>query len=567
MTPLLRYRNPGAAARWLCEAFGFREHDSAQESDQHVKYILLALGDSSVLVRPVSNSVFDDLMVEPSAVGGANTHVLYVTIPDAEAHCRQAKAAGAKVELEPQDDGLGGRFYTCRDPEGHLWSFGTNSYGRSGSLPASWQPEARVPAVVGLQAASGAQQRRPIRRRSLTAAAILAALAAGWMLYESYTHSSFQGTAMTTGAVERNDGKSEPMPLEPGRRLAAGDVASEAATRLEEERNRRLAAEGALADAAARLTDAAARLAEEREARVRAETASAAAETKRAQDSTSAVEARQALQRLEGDLARERREAAAALGALQERLAQQMAQTARDKEGAARALTASQQLLLEHKSAAERAQAELAAQGAQAANERSQQAAAAIAASAEAVAARDEAAQLERERAKQKEELEAAYTTLKAIRGELEALRAAQQQPRRVEASQPEIQVAAAEPQVALAPLVVAPPPTARPTTPCAQAVQGKVRLGPKGSRAWPEGSLVRLCHGAETSVEPARCFDELMRGKISWGTGNTWTAANALMLCAGTRNARQTLDCFATSIAANETWASAINNCRLAKQ
>ena len=161
MTPLLRYRNPGAAARWLCEAFGFREHDSAQEFDQHVKYILLALGDSSVLVRPVSNSVFDDLMVEPSAVGGANTHVLYVTIPDAEAHCRQAKAAGAKVELEPQDDGLGGRFYTCRDPEGHLWSFGTNSYGRSGSMPASWQPDARVPAVVGLQAASGAQQSAP----------------------------------------------------------------------------------------------------------------------------------------------------------------------------------------------------------------------------------------------------------------------------------------------------------------------------------------------------------------------------------------------------------------------
>ena len=579
MTPLLRYRNPGAAARWLCEAFGFREHDSAQESDQHVKYILLGLGGSCVLVRPVSNSVFDDLMVEPSAVGGANTHVLYVTIPDAEAHCTHAKSAGAKVELEPQDDGLGGRFYTCRDPEGHLWSFGTNRYGQSGnlsgSLPASWQPDARVPAAAGLGAASGAQQARPIRRRSLTAAAILAALAAGWMLYESYTHSSFEGTAMTTAAVEPNNGKSEPMAPEPGRRLAAADVASEAATRLEEERNRRLAAEGALADAAARLSDAAARLAEEREARLRAETTSAAAESKRAQDSTSVVEARQALQRLEGDLARERREAAAALGALEQRLAQHMTQTTQDKEAAARALTASQQLLLEHKSAAERTQAELSAQRAQAANERSQQAAAAIAASAEAVAARDEAAQLERDRAKQKEELEAAYTTLKAIRGELEALRAAQQQPRRVEASQPETPVAAAEPQVALAPLVapalaplvVAPPPPARPANPCAQAVQGKVRLGPKGSRAWPEGSLVRLCHGAETSVEPARCFDELMRGKISWGTGNTWTAANALMLCAGTRNARQTLDCFATSIAANETWAAAINNCRLAKQ
>jgi uncharacterized glyoxalase superfamily protein PhnB len=558
MTPLLRYRNPGAAARWLCEAFGFREHDSAQESEQHVKYILLRLGDSSVLVRPVSNSVFDDLMVEPSAVGGANTHVLYVTIPDAEAHCTHAKSAGAKVELEPQDDGLGGRFYTCRDPEGHLWSFGTNSYG------ASWQPDGRVPAATGLKAAR--RGHRPIRRRSLTAAAILAALAAGWTLYESYTHSSFEGTAMTSLAVEPSDGKSEPLAHQPGGRLAAGEVASEAATRLEEERNRRLAAEAALADTAARLTEAAARLAEEREAKLRAETTAVAAGAKRAQDSASLLEARQALRRQEEDLARERREAAAALGALRERLAQQMTQTAQDKEAAARALAASQQLIVEHKSAVERAQAELAAQRAQAANERSQQAAAAIAASAEAVAARDEAAQLERERSKQKQELEAAYTTLKAIRGELESLRAAQQQPRRVEASQPETQLAAAEPQAALAPLVVAPPPPERPATPCAQAVQGKVRLGPKGSRAWPEDSLMRLCHGAETSVEPARCFDELMRGKISWGTGSTWTAPNALILCAGTRNARQTLDCFTNSIAANETWASAISTCRLAK-
>jgi uncharacterized glyoxalase superfamily protein PhnB len=95
MTPVLRYRNPGAAARWLCEAFGFHEQESAQESDQHVKYILLRLGDSGVLVRPVSNSVFDDLMLEPSAVGGGNTHVLYLPIGDAEQHCARAKAAGA----------------------------------------------------------------------------------------------------------------------------------------------------------------------------------------------------------------------------------------------------------------------------------------------------------------------------------------------------------------------------------------------------------------------------------------------------------------------------------------
>jgi hypothetical protein len=96
--------------------------------------------------------------------------------------------------------------------------------------------------------------------------------------------------------------------------------------------------------------------------------------------------------------------------------------------------------------------------------------------------------------------------------------------------------------------------------------VQGKVRLGPNGSRTWPEASLARLCQGAEASLEPARCFDELMRGKISWGTGTTWKVGHAMMLCAGTRNARQTLDCFQSSITANEPWAAAISHCRPAK-
>jgi len=579
MTPVLRYRNPGAAARWLCDAFGFREHESAQESDHHVKYILLRLGDSGVLVRPVTNSVFDDLMVEPSAVGGGNTHVLYLPILDAELHCERAKAAGAKVELEPQQDGLGGHFYTCRDPEGHLWSFGTKDYdlGTPPSVLAA-QRSALPPAARSAANTQG-DKPRPLAR-GLAVAAMLGALAAGWLLYDAYTQGAFEaGTAITTAAVER--GSDQPAPRS---RVSPQELASEAALQLTEERGRRLAAEAAVAEATAKVTEA-------QGLRLAAETRAADAEAKLSQMSAAAAEARSSAQT---ETARERREAKEALAAAEQRLAEQLAETARDREAAGRALREAQALLSEEKAAGARTQAALEAVQAEAGSERSRQAAAAIAASAEADATRQQLAELEQEKGKQTLELEGAYTTLKAIRGELETLRAFQAarreamsapavplaaaepqsspppaaEPAREAAAAPAAPVAAVEPAAASAPLAnPALPAPARATTPCTQAVQGRVPLGPKGSRIWPEGSLARLCHGAETSVEPARCFDELMRGKISWGTGTTWTVSNALILCAGTRNARQTLDCFATNIAGNETWSAAINACRLAKQ
>src|SRR5262245_37286342 len=601
MTPVLRYRNPGAAARWLCEAFGFQEHESAQESDRHVKYILLRLADSCVLVRPIASSVFDDLMVEPSAVGGGNTHVLYVPVADAELHCARAQAAGAKVELEPQDDGLGGRFYSCRDPEGHLWSFGTKTYGAASPARTALTAVPGAPTPAKPLEGSG-RGRRGVLARAGAGLLLLAALSAGWLLYEAYTQGAFEaGSALSTGAVEHG-APGEPTP-ELGRRLATQDLAADSAAQLGEEMSRRRAAEAGAAEAAAKL-------AEEQALRAAAESRARDTEGKLAQLSTGAAEARQAVESLETDAARERREAKAALAAPEQRHAAEAAQSLRDKESAAKALASAEQALNEAKAQSARAEAQREAVEAEAARTRARQAAAAMAAAAEAAAARHDAAQLEQERTREASELEAAYATLKAVRGEVEALRAAQQAANRepsaeltatrqqlaelegerarqgaeLEAAYTTLNAIRGEieglragkrptggdptPQVAAADLQPAAGANAaqRPSTPCAQAVQGKVRLGPKGTRVWPEGSLARLCHGAETSLEPARCYDELMRGKISWGTGTTWTAPNALILCAGTKNARQTLDCFATAIAANDTWAAAINACRLAK-
>lgn len=62
--------------------------------------------------------------VAPRDVGGV-TATAYIVIDDVDAHHARAVAAGAEIVAPPEDQDYGGRHYCCRDPEGHLWSFGS----------------------------------------------------------------------------------------------------------------------------------------------------------------------------------------------------------------------------------------------------------------------------------------------------------------------------------------------------------------------------------------------------------------------------------------------------------
>jgi uncharacterized glyoxalase superfamily protein PhnB len=498
ITPVLRYRNPRTAARWLCEAFGFHEHDTAQEADGQVRYVLLRLGDSFVLVRPVANLGFDDLLVQPEAVGGANTQVCYVTVSDADEHRARAGAAGARIEIEPQDDGLGGQFYTCRDLEGHLWGFGTLTYGVAGtdadesqSVEPSRQRSTAL-AVVHPPRRAG----RGLLLRSAGAAAAVAVFAlGGWIAYRTYAGPN--ATLSTALSAQVEDMREQ----------------------LAQERNRRSAAEDASRDAAAKL----------------------------AEERTAAADARQTLQRAQAELARERREKDEALTAL-----------------------ASSKTLAEE----------------QVAQEQAQRAALARSASEQAVSLQEQLAKLHQDSRAERERLNETKAALLTAQAELERLRTGmrgtkaedgnpapaivtgQIETAKSGAAQPPDaqQASAADPGTATGSVPDENPPEAKapdPKTACVSAVQGKVAFGNKASSTWAEANLARLCQGAETSVEPGKCFEELMRGKVSWGGGRVWTGSNALALCAGTRNARRTLDCFATKLAAEETWQAAIRQCR----
>jgi uncharacterized glyoxalase superfamily protein PhnB len=122
--PVVRYADPAEAAGWLCSAFGFSIYHVAKRPDDGTAYIVLRFGENSVVVAPRGSSAFDDLMVQPADIGNRSTQTCYLTVPDVDQHCAHALSAGARIVVEPSDDGTGGRFYMCCDLEGHLWSFG-----------------------------------------------------------------------------------------------------------------------------------------------------------------------------------------------------------------------------------------------------------------------------------------------------------------------------------------------------------------------------------------------------------------------------------------------------------
>ena len=70
---------------------------------------------------------FETDTLSPLSAGG-NTQNLMVYVDDVDAHCNQARAAGARVVAEPTVHDYGSEYwadksYGALDPEGHLWWF------------------------------------------------------------------------------------------------------------------------------------------------------------------------------------------------------------------------------------------------------------------------------------------------------------------------------------------------------------------------------------------------------------------------------------------------------------
>jgi uncharacterized glyoxalase superfamily protein PhnB len=77
-----------------------------------------------VMLGSVKETDYGKLLVRPREVGGV-TMSTYCIVADPDAHFARAEAAGAEITRAPETQDYGGRDYTCKDPEGNVWTFGT----------------------------------------------------------------------------------------------------------------------------------------------------------------------------------------------------------------------------------------------------------------------------------------------------------------------------------------------------------------------------------------------------------------------------------------------------------
>lgn len=123
--PTLRYRDAAAAIDWLCDAFGFERQLVVPGEDGTISHAQLSTGHGMIMLSSALDDEFGRLQKTPAAVGGVGTQSAYIIVPDADAHYERAKAAGASIVYDIRDADYGGRGYSCLDPEGHLWNFGS----------------------------------------------------------------------------------------------------------------------------------------------------------------------------------------------------------------------------------------------------------------------------------------------------------------------------------------------------------------------------------------------------------------------------------------------------------
>jgi uncharacterized glyoxalase superfamily protein PhnB len=125
------YEDPGVAIDWLCRTFGFEVRLKIQGESGEIVHSELTFGEGLIMVGTAGGRTERTIPVpsrSPRAIDGGNTQCLCVFVDDVDAHCADARAAGAEILEEPETHDHGepywaDRTYRARDLEGHQWWF------------------------------------------------------------------------------------------------------------------------------------------------------------------------------------------------------------------------------------------------------------------------------------------------------------------------------------------------------------------------------------------------------------------------------------------------------------
>ncbi len=122
--PGMRYRDAVKMITWLEKAFGFQKHAVYMAGDK-VGHAQLQFGNGMIMLGSVDKeSKASSFLAQPDEIGNRETQSAYLVVSDCDPIYASAKAAGAEMILDLTTMDYGGRAFTCRDPEGHVWSIG-----------------------------------------------------------------------------------------------------------------------------------------------------------------------------------------------------------------------------------------------------------------------------------------------------------------------------------------------------------------------------------------------------------------------------------------------------------
>ncbi|MDO8902752.1 MAG: hypothetical protein Q7V15_15510 [Phenylobacterium sp.] len=125
-TPI--YRDPRQALDWLEAAFGFEVTTLLTDEQGGVAHAEMGFHGARIGVAgPWSGGPLGPArLVSPAALDGQATQLCWLALPpslDLDAHCAQARAAGAEITQAPEDQFYGARTYRALDLDGHVWCF------------------------------------------------------------------------------------------------------------------------------------------------------------------------------------------------------------------------------------------------------------------------------------------------------------------------------------------------------------------------------------------------------------------------------------------------------------
>jgi uncharacterized glyoxalase superfamily protein PhnB len=124
ITPYLIVKDVATSIEFYQKAFGFEKRFAMPGEDGKIMHAEVIWQEGVIMLGPEASC--GSKTYAPATSGTPTPVSLYIYVPDVDAFFARAKAAGATVKLEPQDQFWGDRICGLIDPNGHEWCFATN---------------------------------------------------------------------------------------------------------------------------------------------------------------------------------------------------------------------------------------------------------------------------------------------------------------------------------------------------------------------------------------------------------------------------------------------------------